>query len=190
VELIRPAPSVTIDLKPEEVDVTDDHYHKIVFFTDGRQLQKPKDDSYQEIAAKWSGIQLVSDEKAPQGGKMSRTLELSPDGKQFIETFHVDRGKNRSPVIARYVYDIPGAQAAKVQAPPDPDQPVMKRRSDDAASTTQNPQAPSDQSSQTQATQAPQTQSSQAPQTQPGQTPQTQSAPDPDQPVMKRRTND
>ena len=56
-------------LKSAEVDVTDDQYHKMAFFTDGRQLQKPKDDSYREIAAHWDGSQLVSDEKTPQGSK-------------------------------------------------------------------------------------------------------------------------
>ena len=62
-DLVRPASSLSIALKDKtEVNLTDDQYHKLVLFTDGRQLQKPKDETYQEIAAHWSGDQLVSDE--------------------------------------------------------------------------------------------------------------------------------
>jgi len=37
--------------------------------TDGRKLQKSKDENYQEIAAKFDGTRLVSDEKDPRGNK-------------------------------------------------------------------------------------------------------------------------
>jgi len=117
--------------------VTDDQYHKLVFYTDGRQLQKPKDDSYQEIAAHWNGGQLVSDEKGPQGGKMSRTFELSPDGRQVYETLHIDRGKSRGPLVARYVYDVANSQNGQAGRDSDPDQPVLKRHADDSNSTPQ-----------------------------------------------------
>ena len=94
-EAIRPSSALTFALKNAEVDVTDDQYHKLVFYTDGRQLQKPKDDTYQEIAAHWSGNQLVSDEKSPQGAKMNRTFELSQDGQQLYETMHIDAAKSK-----------------------------------------------------------------------------------------------
>jgi len=58
-----------------------------------------------EIAAHWNGSQLVSDEKSPQGGKMSRTFELSKDGRQVYETISIERGKNRGSLSVRYVYD-------------------------------------------------------------------------------------
>jgi hypothetical protein len=79
----------------------------LIFFTDGRKLQKTKqkDDSRQEISARWNGQQLVSDEKGPQNKKMSRTLELSPDGKQLVETWHIENRRSDSPIVIRYVYD-------------------------------------------------------------------------------------
>src|ERR1700692_2900331 len=84
-ELVRADFSQTIELKDAEVDSFNDHANKLVFYTDGRKIQKSKDDSLQQISAHWHGPQLVTDEKGPRGRKMSRTLELSPDGKQFYE---------------------------------------------------------------------------------------------------------
>jgi hypothetical protein len=36
---------------------------------------------------------------------MSRTLELSSDGRQFYETWHIENGRSGSVIIIRYVYD-------------------------------------------------------------------------------------
>ena len=80
---IRPAFSQDISLKDTEVDSSDEHSDKLVFYTDGRKIQKSKEDSLQEVFAHWNGAQLVTDEKGPQNKKMSRTLELSADGKQL-----------------------------------------------------------------------------------------------------------
>jgi hypothetical protein len=104
-DLIRPADSLNVALREAEVDLTDDHGHTLVFYTDGRKLQKTNDGTRQEIAAHGDGSRLVSDEKNSQGRKMSRTLELSADGTQFYETFHIDSGKSNSPLVIRYVYD-------------------------------------------------------------------------------------
>jgi hypothetical protein len=134
--LIRPAGSLSFSLKKAEIDVTDDQYRRLVFYTDGRQLQKPKDDSYQEIAAHWNGSQLVSDEKSPLGGKMSRTFELSQDGRQVYETLHMDRGKSRGPLVVRYVYDAANSQDIQSGHDSDPDQPVLKRRPADSNSSS------------------------------------------------------
>lgn len=100
-----------------EVDVLDDHDFKLALMTDGRKLQKSKDASYQEIAAKWDGNRLASDEKDPRGNKMSRTFELSSDGLQLYETLHMTVGRNNSPRVIRYVYDIP-VQARQPSNPP------------------------------------------------------------------------
>jgi len=104
-ELVRPDFSQTIELKDTEVDSFNDHANKLVFYTDGRKIQKSKDDSLQQISAHWNGSQLVTDEKGPQGRKMSRTLELSSDGRQFYETWHIENGRSGSPLVIRYVYD-------------------------------------------------------------------------------------
>ncbi len=46
------------------------------------------------------------DEKDPRGNKMSRTFELSSDGRQLYETLHMTTGRNNTPLVIRYVYDI------------------------------------------------------------------------------------
>jgi len=106
-ELFTPAKAITLSMTGAEVDLVDDRDRKRAFMTDGRKLQKSKDENYQEIAAKFDGNRLVSDEKDPRGNKMSRTFELSSDGRQLYETLHMTTGRNNTPHVIRYVYDIP-----------------------------------------------------------------------------------
>jgi hypothetical protein len=103
-EIVRPDYSQAITLKDPEVDVTNDNGHKLVYYTDGRKIQKSKGDSFQAVSAHWEGTQLITEEKGPQGRKMTRTLELAPDGKHFYETWHIENGK-AGIVVIRYVYD-------------------------------------------------------------------------------------
>jgi hypothetical protein len=105
-DLFHPADSFTIALKEAEVDLTDDQDRRRVFFTDGRKPQKSKDDRYQEFAAHWEGTRLVSEEKAPSGGKVTRTYELALDGLQLRETVRIENGRSDVPLILRYVYDV------------------------------------------------------------------------------------
>jgi hypothetical protein len=116
--VIAPANSMTLtqkDPKNPEVDLTDDLNRKRALFTDGRKLEKPdsKDDSYQEIAARWDGSRLVTDEKSPHGGKMSRTFELSYDGAQLYETIRLTMGRSNTPLDIRYVYDPVSSSVAQ-----------------------------------------------------------------------------
>jgi hypothetical protein len=107
-ELFHPANSLTLaqkDPKDPEIDLTDDQNRKRALFTDKRKLQKSKDEKYQEIAARWHGNRLVTDEKNARGGKMSRTFELSSDGTQLYETLHLAVGRSNTPVTIRYIYD-------------------------------------------------------------------------------------
>jgi hypothetical protein len=106
-ELLSPPRTMTFSMTGAEVDLLDDRRRKRAFMTDGRKLQKSKDDTYQETAAKWDGNRLVTDEKNPRGGKMSRTFELSEDGRQLYETLHLKLGRNNTETSVRYVYDIP-----------------------------------------------------------------------------------
>ena|SRR6202790_4550161 len=114
---LTPANSLTLmqkSAKDPEVDFTDDQNRKRALFTDGRKLQKAdsKDDSYQEIAAHWDGSRLITDEKSPRGGKMSRTFELSYDGAQLYETLRLTTGRSNTPIDVRYVYDPVSSSAA------------------------------------------------------------------------------
>ena len=104
-DLVHPDYSQTIVLQDAEVDVTNDRDHKLVVYTDGRKIQKSKDDSRQQISAHWNGSQLVTEERGPQGKKMSRAFELSLDGRQFYETWRIESGRSGSTVVIRYVYD-------------------------------------------------------------------------------------
>jgi hypothetical protein len=115
---ITPANSLTFTQKgpkDPEVDFTDDQNRKRALFTDGRKVEKPdsKEDSYQEIAARWDGSRLVTDEKSPRGGKMSRTFELSYDGAQLYETIRLSMGRSNTPLDIRYVYDPATAAVAQ-----------------------------------------------------------------------------
>jgi hypothetical protein len=126
---IWPAQSLNFDLKSAEIDLTDEHFHKLAFYTDGRQLQNSKDERYEEIAARWEGKRLVSDQDTPKGEKITRTFELSQDGRQLYETLRMVNKKSKILLDLRYVYDIkpPEPQAGHDA---DPDRPTMKRHPD------------------------------------------------------------
>jgi len=113
-ELFSPAHLLTIaEAKKEaEIDTFDDRNRKRALFTDGRRPQKSKDANYQEIAAHWEGSRLVTDEKSPRGGKMTRSFELSDDGTQLYETLHLTTGRSNTPVVIRYVYNETGEASA------------------------------------------------------------------------------
>jgi hypothetical protein len=103
--LLNPANSLTITQKDAEIALTDDQSRQRVFYTDGRKLQKSKNDKYQEMAAHWEGSRLLSEEKGPRGGKLIRPFELASDGKQLYETLHLESSRSGSTVVIRYVYD-------------------------------------------------------------------------------------
>ena len=88
-----------------EVEMYDDRSHRHIFYTDGRKIEKQKDPSLEEISARWDGNRLVTDEKAPKNGKMTRTFELSADGRQLMETIRVTDSKGNHPINVNYVYD-------------------------------------------------------------------------------------
>jgi hypothetical protein len=115
-ELLSPARTVTLAQKTPtdpEIDLSDDRQRKFAFFTDGRKLEKSKDENNQQIAAHWDGTRLVTEEKGPRGGKLSRTYELSADGTQLTESIHFTSGRNNTPVTIRYVYDAVDASKAE-----------------------------------------------------------------------------
>jgi hypothetical protein len=114
-ELFTPARAITLSMTGAEVDLVDDRDRKRAFMTDGRKLQKSKDENYQEIAAKWDGNRLGTEEKDPRGNKMSRTFELSYDGRQLYETLHMTSGRSNTPLVIRYVYDIPAQTASQTK---------------------------------------------------------------------------
>ena len=134
--LIYAPTSVTVDLKNPQVDVTDAQLHKVTLYTDGRQLPKSTDTSHEEVLAHWEGDRLVSDEKSPLGGKMSRTFELSQDGRQLNETLRIDNGRSKTPIVIRYVFDATGS-GAQTEQDSDPNRPVLRRAPSDGGGSPQ-----------------------------------------------------
>jgi hypothetical protein len=130
--LIYPSTSLDIELKNSEVAVTDDQFHKLILYTDGRQLQKSTDNNHQEVAAHWNGSQLVSDEKSPLGGKMSRTFELSQDGRKLHESLQIDNGRSKTPIVIRYTFDVASSDMQTGEES-DPNRPMLKRRPDEGS---------------------------------------------------------
>lgn len=114
-ELLSPPKKMTLSMTGAEVDLLDDRDRKRAFMTDGRKLQKSKDDSYREIAAKWDGNKLATEEKDPRGNKMSRTFELSENGRQLYEVLHMTSGRSNTSHVIRFVYDIPPQTEAQAK---------------------------------------------------------------------------
>jgi hypothetical protein len=114
-EIIYPQNSFALARKDAEIDLLDDQGRKRVYFTDNRKLQKSKDDKYKELAARWDGARLVSEEKGPSTIKLSRSFEISPDGQHLYETLAVDLGAVSGFVLLRYTYDPakPNSEDAK-----------------------------------------------------------------------------
>ena len=104
-ELLRPSASMTVEAKESEFDLTDENNRKRAFFTDGRKLQKSKDNMYKEIAALLIAGRLSFDEKGPRGEKITVTFQLARNARQLIETTQVDNSKIYSPAVIRYIYD-------------------------------------------------------------------------------------
>jgi hypothetical protein len=105
-DLLRPSTLLTVEVKEGVFDFTDENNRKRAFFTDGRKLQKSKDDTYKEIAALWSVGRLSFDEKGPRGEKITVTFQLERNARQLIEKTEVDSSKIYSPVVIRYIYDV------------------------------------------------------------------------------------
>lgn len=105
-EYLNPADTITVVKQDAELDVTGSDGRKRDFFTDGRKLQKSKDDNYKEIKAHWHDSDLVSQEKTPRGADLSRTFELGSEGQRLYETIRFTLGRSNSLVVIRYVYDL------------------------------------------------------------------------------------
>lgn len=107
-DLVNPVHELQVMRRNEsdpEVEMIDDHERRHIFYTDGRKIEKQKDPGLEEISARWDGDRLVTDEKGPHNGKISRTFEISSDGKQLLETIRVTDSKGNHPMTVNYVYD-------------------------------------------------------------------------------------
>lgn len=118
-DLVNPARELQIIRRSPndpEVEMIDDRERRRIFYTDGRKIEKQKDPGMEEISAHWEENKLVTDEKGPHNGKLSRTLEVSSDGKQLLETVRATDSKGNHPLTVQYVYDAVDPSSLSFQA--------------------------------------------------------------------------
>jgi hypothetical protein len=105
-DVVRAPDQVSIVQKGPEIDLTDTENHVRSLFTDGRKLEKPKKDSSEaQVKAHWDHETLVTEEKGPNGEKISHAYEITNEGKQLADTLTLESKKLNTPIIIRSVYD-------------------------------------------------------------------------------------
>jgi len=106
-DLVQAPDQVIVAQKGPETDITDTDNHVRALFTDGRKVEKAKKDSPQsQVKARWEGQTLITEEKGPNGEKISHAYELSVEGNQQLsDTLTLESKRLNTPVIIRYVYD-------------------------------------------------------------------------------------
>ena len=105
-DVVRAPDLVSIVQKGPEIDLTDTENHVRSLFTDGRKVEKPKKDSTDtQVKARWDHETLVTDEKGPNGEKISHSYEITNEGKQLADTLTLESKKLNTPIIIRSVYD-------------------------------------------------------------------------------------
>jgi hypothetical protein len=108
------------DGSSEEIDMTDELGRKRVYYTDGRKVQKPKDEKYQEFDAYWmESFRLVAEYDGSRGARITRSYEPAPGGKQLYETVRLEKTRSYGPVEIRYVYDLAGEKNPAEARPAD-----------------------------------------------------------------------
>ncbi len=105
-DLAEAPDQLKVTQKGPEIDMADTQSHVRSLFTDGRKLEKAKKDSNQvQIKAHWERETLISEEKGPNGEKISHTYEITGGGKQLADTLTLESKKLNTPIIVRSVYD-------------------------------------------------------------------------------------
>jgi len=66
---------------------------------------------FQPAVAEWQGSQLVAKSRGFGGGTITRTFELSPDGKQLYVTTKIESERLKQPVTYKLVYDAGKAES-------------------------------------------------------------------------------
>jgi hypothetical protein len=113
-DLVQQSDQLRIVQKGPEIDMTDSESRMRALFTDGRKLEKPKKDSAQaQVKAHWDHQTLVTEEKGPNGEKISHTYELTGDGKQFADTLTLASKRLNTPIIVRSIYDKADSEKAE-----------------------------------------------------------------------------
>jgi hypothetical protein len=108
--LVAASDQLTIVDKGPEIDVTDSDRRERSLFTDGRKIEKSKENSSQvAVKARWEHGTLITEEKGPNGEKISHAYERTEEGKQLADTLTLESKRLNTPIIVRSVYDKAGA---------------------------------------------------------------------------------
>jgi hypothetical protein len=105
-DLVQASDQLKIVQKGPEIDITDADSRERLLFTDGRKVEKAKKDATQtQVKAHWDHGTLLTEEKGPDGEKISHAYELTGDGKQMADTLTLESKHLNTPIIVRSVYD-------------------------------------------------------------------------------------
>ena len=115
-DLVQASDQLKIVQKGPEIDVTDADSRERSLFTDGRKIEKAKKDATQtQVKAHWDHGTLVTEEKGPDGEKISHAYEITGDGKQMADTLTLESKHLNTPIIVRSLYDKAGAENASTE---------------------------------------------------------------------------
>lgn len=114
-DLVDAPEQLQITQKGPEIDMTDPQYRERELFTDGRSLEKPKDEMQIPVKARWDHESLVTEERGPNGEKISHSYEISANGTQLTDTLTLESKRLSAPAIIRSVYDKAGAENTNTQ---------------------------------------------------------------------------
>jgi hypothetical protein len=113
-DLVEAPDQLRVAQKGPEIDMTDTQSRVRTLFTDGRKVEKPKKDSdHTQVKAHWERGTLVTEEKGPNGEKVSHSYEMVGEAKQLADTLTIESKKLNTPIIVRSVYDR--AESAKAE---------------------------------------------------------------------------
>jgi hypothetical protein len=106
----EPPQSLTITYAAPELKITDDKGKERILYTDGRKSEREIDSPRRgkvtiTSTASWSDDQLVEESQMPDGGNMTVTYELAPDGKQLFIKSKMKTIYRDEPIEIRRVYD-------------------------------------------------------------------------------------
>jgi hypothetical protein len=97
-----------------ETTLENDEFHVVpsgegrarIFYLDGKtHAQETPQGTKMETVAEKKGDQIAVEQKMDQGGEITTTYELAPDGSRMIVTVKFEGGRMKDPVIIRSVYD-------------------------------------------------------------------------------------
>ena len=107
--LVAASDQLTIIEKGPEIDVTDSDHRERSLFTDGRKIEKSKKDASQvAVRARWEHGTLITEEKGPDGEKISHAYEITEESNRLADTLTLESKHLNTPIIVRSVYDKAG----------------------------------------------------------------------------------